>query len=57
MVELLDQAEAKFAEADRLQQQGDTVGWAEALDDARALVAQAVRIADRNGGGNGGGNG
>lgn len=46
--DLLDQAEAKFTEADRLQAQGDTVGWAEALDEARDLVAQAVKIADRN---------
>lgn len=46
--QLLDRAEAKFEEADRLQQQGDTVGWAEALDEARDLVAQAVAIADRN---------
>ncbi len=45
--DLLDQAEAKFAQADRLQAQGDTVGWAKALDDARDLVAEAVKIAER----------
>ena len=45
--DLLDQAEAKFAEADRLQAQGDTVGWAEALDEARDLVAQAVKVAEQ----------
>ncbi|WP_295656152.1 UPF0182 family protein [uncultured Nocardioides sp.] len=46
--QLLDRAEQKFAEADQLQQQGDTVGWAAALDEARDLVAEAVEIAGRN---------
>ncbi|WP_426245431.1 UPF0182 family protein [Nocardioides sp. LHG3406-4] len=45
--QLLERAEDKFAEADRLQQQGDTVGWAKALDEARDLVKQAVQIAGR----------
>jgi uncharacterized protein len=43
--QLLNQAADKFAEADRLQAAGDTVGWAEALEEARSLVERAARLA------------
>jgi len=44
---LLKEAAAKFAEADRLQKLGDTVGWATALDEARAKIEQAIALAER----------
>ncbi len=42
---LLRQADKKFAEADELQRQGDTAGWAQALEEGRALVEQAIAAA------------
>ncbi|GAB3029780.1 UPF0182 protein [Nocardioides flavus (ex Wang et al. 2016)] len=41
--ELLREAEAKFAEADEAQQAGDTVRWAQLMEEGRELVEQAVR--------------
>ncbi|CAB4965816.1 unannotated protein [freshwater metagenome] len=42
--ELLQQAEAKFAEADAAQQDGDTVRWAQLMEEGRDLVDQAVSL-------------
>ena len=42
--ELLQQAEAKFAEADEAQQAGDTVRWARLMEEGRELVDQAVSL-------------
>ncbi|WP_224275719.1 UPF0182 family membrane protein [Nocardioides lacusdianchii] len=42
--ELLQQAEDKFAEADEAQQAGDTVRWAQLMEEGRDLVDQAVRL-------------
>ena len=41
--ELLRQAEAKFAQADEAQADGDTVRWARLMEQGRALIEQAVR--------------
>ncbi len=41
---LLDQAAAKFEEAGAAQREGDTVGWAEAIADAEALIDEAVEL-------------
>ncbi|WP_224766129.1 UPF0182 family membrane protein [Nocardioides campestrisoli] len=38
---LLDQAATKFEEANAAQREGDTVAWAEALDEAQKLVEEA----------------
>ncbi|MFN7150883.1 MAG: UPF0182 family protein, partial [Microthrixaceae bacterium] len=42
---LLQQADAKFEEADQALRDGDSVGWARAMEEARALVQQAVELA------------
>ena len=42
--ELLQQAEDKFAEADAAQQDGDTVRWAQLMEEGRDLVDQAVSL-------------
>ncbi len=42
--ELLQQAEEKFAEADAAQQAGDTVRWAQLMEEGRDLVDQAVSL-------------
>ena len=42
--ELLQQAEDKFAEADAAQQEGDTVRWAQLMEEGRDLVDQAVSL-------------
>jgi uncharacterized membrane protein (UPF0182 family) len=42
--ELLQQAEEKFAEADAAQQDGDTVRWAQLMEEGRDLVDQAVSL-------------
>ena len=39
---LLQQADGKFAEADKALKAGDLEGYAEAVDEARALVVQAL---------------
>jgi outer membrane biosynthesis protein TonB len=44
--DLLRQAEAKFAAADRAQADGDTVRWARLMEEGRALIEEAVRLAD-----------
>ena len=46
---LLDQASEAYAEADRLQREGDTAGWADALDRARDYVDQALALLDKSG--------
>ena len=43
VAELLRQADAKFAEADQAQQDGDTVRWARLMEEGRQLIEQAVR--------------
>ena len=43
--DLLRQAEAKFAEADAAQAAGNTVKWARLMEEGRALIEQAVRLA------------
>ena len=42
--DLLEQAATKFEEADEAQREGDTVGWARALDEAEALVQEAFEL-------------
>jgi len=44
---LLRLAQAKFEEAERAQRAGDTVGWAEALEEAKDLVEQAIELAEQ----------
>jgi hypothetical protein len=39
---LLQQADAKFAEADKALKSGDLTGYSEAVDQARALVQRAL---------------
>ncbi|WP_110182654.1 UPF0182 family protein [Nocardioides solisilvae] len=41
---LLDRAATAFEEANAAQREGDTVGWAEALDEAQALVEEAAEL-------------
>lgn len=61
----LQLAVEQFREADRLQAEGDTAGWAEALENAQARVQRAEELAAQSasdaaaeeGGGNGNGNG
>lgn len=43
--DLLRQAEAKFAEADEAQADGNTVRWARLMEEGRALIEEAVRLA------------
>ncbi|CAM3540084.1 UPF0182 family membrane protein [Nocardioides zeicaulis] len=43
--QLLQQAEAKFNQADAAQRAGDTVKWARLMEEGRALIEQAVRLA------------
>ncbi|MBD8870210.1 UPF0182 family membrane protein [Nocardioides donggukensis] len=43
---LLNRADAKFAEADEELQNGNSVGWAQAMEEARDLVARAIRVAN-----------
>jgi uncharacterized membrane protein (UPF0182 family) len=45
---LLSQAAQKFAEADRYQKEGDTVKWAQALQDAQDLVERAAKLAQQS---------
>jgi uncharacterized membrane protein (UPF0182 family) len=45
--QLLRQAQAKFEEAEQAQREGDTVGWAEALEEAKDLVEQAIELAEQ----------
>jgi uncharacterized protein len=56
---LLQQAEDKFVEAEQALRDGDLPGYAEASQEARDLVQQAIEEADQGagGGGNGAGNG
>ncbi|WP_203336796.1 UPF0182 family membrane protein [Nocardioides limicola] len=42
---LLQQADTKFAEADAALQRGDLAGYARAIEEARALVDQAIALA------------
>jgi uncharacterized membrane protein (UPF0182 family) len=44
---LLRLAADAYERADRLQRQGDTAGWAEAIEDARGHVERALRLLDR----------
>jgi hypothetical protein len=39
---LLQQADAKFAEADQALRSGDLAGYAEAVEEGRALVKRAM---------------
>ncbi len=59
VADLLQQAEDKFAEAERALQSGDLQGYADAQAEARDLVAQAIEAAGLaeapSGGGQGGG--
>jgi uncharacterized protein len=48
---LLQQAEAKFAEAEQALRDGDIPGYAAAQDEARDLVARALKQAGARGGG------
>lgn len=41
---LLAEADEKFAEADQALQDGDTVAWATAIEEARALVSEAIEL-------------
>jgi len=43
--ELIRQAEDKFTEADAAQAAGDTVRWARLMEEGRALIEEAVRLA------------
>ncbi|RYB92920.1 UPF0182 family protein [Nocardioides oleivorans] len=43
--DLLQQAETKFAQADEAQRNGNTVKWARLMEEARALIEQAVNLA------------
>jgi uncharacterized membrane protein (UPF0182 family) len=43
---LLDQAQEAFDAADTAQANGDTVEWAQKLEEGRALVEQAIELAD-----------
>ncbi len=43
---LLRRAEAKFAQADAAQANGDTVRWARLMEEGRALIEEAVNLAD-----------
>ncbi|MDR7251332.1 uncharacterized membrane protein (UPF0182 family) [Nocardioides sp. BE266] len=43
--QLLVQAEAKFTEADAAQKAGNTVKWARLMEEGRALIEEAVRLA------------
>jgi hypothetical protein len=45
--DLLKQAEQKFAEAQKALQAGDLTGYAKAQDEARTLVAQALKAAGK----------
>ncbi|MGI8901500.1 MAG: UPF0182 family membrane protein [Nocardioides sp.] len=47
---LLRLAGDSYAEADRLQAEGDTAGWAAALDEARDYVDRALRLLNRRSG-------
>lgn len=44
---LLSQAEEQFAAADEAQREGDTVAWAEAIEEAKALINEAVELSER----------
>jgi hypothetical protein len=44
---LLAQAEEKFNQADAAQRDGDTVRWARLTEEARDLIAEAVRLSER----------
>jgi uncharacterized membrane protein (UPF0182 family) len=50
---LLDQAQEAFDAADAAQANGDTVEWAQKLDEGRALVEQAIELADSRATGSG----
>jgi uncharacterized membrane protein (UPF0182 family) len=43
--DLLRQAEAKFTQADAAQKAGNTVKWARLMEEGRALIEEAVRLA------------
>jgi len=43
---LLEQAEAKFEEAEEAQRNGNTIGWATALAEAQRLVERAIQISE-----------
>ncbi len=43
--DLIRQAETKFSEADAAQAAGNTVKWARLMEEGRALIEQAVRLA------------
>ena len=45
--QLLAEAEAKFAAADRAQANGNSVGWARLMEQGRELINQAVTLADQ----------
>jgi hypothetical protein len=53
--ELLQQAEDKFVEAEQALRDGDLNGYAEASQEARDLVQQAIEEAGQGGAGNGDG--
>ena len=55
--ELLQQAEDKFVEAEQALRDGDLNGYAEASQEARDLVQQAIEEAGQGGAGNGAGDG
>ena len=61
VLDLLQQADDKFAEAEQALRDGDPVGYAEATEEAKALLEQAIAAAAQSdaegGGGNGGGTG
>ena len=42
---LLQEADSKFAAADAAQRRGDTVAWAELMEEARRLIDEAVTLA------------
>lgn len=47
IAEQLRLADEAFKAADTFQQDGDTVKWAEKIDEAQAAIAEAVRLADQ----------
>ena len=55
--ELLEEAEAKFAEAQRALQEGDLAGYQQATEEAQELVQQALELAAAEPGGGGAGGG
>ncbi|GAA1937460.1 UPF0182 family protein [Nocardioides hwasunensis] len=44
--DLLQQAEDRFTQADQAQRNGNTVRWAELMEEARQLIEEAVALAD-----------